>query len=538
MRALALVALLLPLPAMADQILATSKIASVTIYPQGAQVTREIAFTASPGAHDLLITDLPSEIVPDLIRLSSPDLQLGAFSLRTDRLPPRDDATNPMLAAAKAEVDTATLALATAQAAVDAINARVESAEAQAAFLRGIKAEGGSLTVETLQGIAQMVGTETLTARQTALAAAADLPAAQKVVTGAQEALAKAQSAQDALSQRDENYAALSVAILANAAGEAHLTLSHYIGDASWRPVYDLNLTRKTTQALTISRGVLVSQNSGEDWADVALILSTAQPSDQSEPSQLYAQLRSIGDPQPSMPALGKSAPDADTMAAPVTEAMAEPVVVASAELQGDVVVYVYPTPISVASGVENLRLALDEKTTTPMIEARAIPRYDQTAFLLASFTNDTGEILLPGQAFLTREGTLVGSAWLTGVAPGDKYELGFGPIEGLRLKRDEPKRSQGDRGIISSSTQIAEEAVLKIENLTDESWPVKLMDQVPYSEQEDLEISFTADPKPSETDVDGQRGVLAWTFDLPAGEKKEVTLNSLISWPSGKVLQ
>ena len=135
-------------------------------------------------------------------------------------------------------------------------------------------------------------------------------------------------------------------------------------------------------------------------------------------------------------------------------------------------------------------------------------------------------------------EGTRVGSAWLTGVAPGDKYELGFGPIEGLRLKRDEPKRSQGDRGIISSSTQIAEEAVLKIENLTDESWPVKLMDQVPYSEQEDLEISFTADPKPSETDVDGQRGVLAWTFDLPAGEKKEVTLNSLISWPSGKVLQ
>ena len=79
---------------------------------------------------------------------------------------------------------------------------------------------------------------------------------------------------------------------------------------------------------------------------------------------------------------------------------------------------------------------------------------------------------------------------------------------------------------------------MLKIENLTNESWPVKLMDQVPYSEQEDLEISFTADPKPSETDVKGQRGVLAWSFDLAAGEKKEVMLNSLITWPSGKVLQ
>lgn len=538
MRALALVALLLPQPVMADQILASSKIISVTLYPEGAQVTRDITFTAPAGPHDLLIADLPSGIVPDLIRLASPDLQLGAFSLRNDRLPPRDEATNPALVAAKAGVEAATLQLATAQAAIDAINARVESAEAQAAFLKGIKAEGGNLTVEALQGIAQMVGTQTLTARQAALAAQADLPAAQKGVTQAQETLAKALAAQEALSQRDENFTALSVAFQSTAAGEAHLTLTHYVENASWRPVYDLNLTRKDTPSLTISRGVLVSQSSGEDWADVSLTLSTAQPSDQSEPSQLYAQLRRIGDPEAPMPALGKSASEGDTMAAPVTtEAMMEPVV-AAAELQGDVVVYVYPSPVSVASGVEDLRLALDEKITTPTIEARAIPRYDQTAFLLASFTNDTGEILLPGQAFLSRDHTLVGSAWLTGVAPGDEYELGFGAIEGLRLKRDEPKRLQGDRGIISSSTQIAEEAVLQIENLSTESWPVKLMDQVPYSEQEDLEISFTADPMPVETDVDGQRGVLAWTFDLPAGAKKEVALNSLISWPSGKVLQ
>ncbi|MEI2685182.1 MAG: mucoidy inhibitor MuiA family protein [Cypionkella sp.] len=293
MRALALVALLLPQPVMADQILASSKIISVTLYPEGAQVTRDITFTAPAGPHDLLIADLPSGIVPDLIRLASPDLQLGAFSLRNDRLPPRDEATNPALVAAKAGVEAATLQLATAQAAIDAINARVESAEAQAAFLKGIKAEGGNLTVEALQGIAQMVGTQTLTARQTALAAQADLPAAQKGVTQAQETLAKALAAQEALSQRDENFTALSVAFQSTAAGEAHLTLTHYVENASWRPVYDLNLTRKDTPSLTISRGVLVSQSSGEDWADVSLTLSTAQPSDQSEPSQLYAQLRS-----------------------------------------------------------------------------------------------------------------------------------------------------------------------------------------------------------------------------------------------------
>ena len=145
MRTLALIALLLPFPAMADQILAKSHITSITLYAKGAQVTRDVTFTALPGAHDLLITDLPSGIVPDLIRLSSPDLHLGAFSLRTDRLPPRDEASSPALAAAKAAVDAATLTVATAQATIDAINARVEAAEAQSAFLKGIKAEGGTL---------------------------------------------------------------------------------------------------------------------------------------------------------------------------------------------------------------------------------------------------------------------------------------------------------------------------------------------------------------------------------------------------------
>jgi Domain of unknown function (DUF4139) len=79
---------------------------------------------------------------------------------------------------------------------------------------------------------------------------------------------------------------------------------------------------------------------------------------------------------------------------------------------------------------------------------------------------------------------------------------------------------------------------VLKVENLTDETWPVRLLDQVPYSEQEDLEITYSATPAPTETDVDGQRGILAWEFDLPAGATKEITLDHVISWPEGKVLQ
>ena len=79
---------------------------------------------------------------------------------------------------------------------------------------------------------------------------------------------------------------------------------------------------------------------------------------------------------------------------------------------------------------------------------------------------------------------------------------------------------------------------MLEVENLTTEVWPVRLTDLVPYSEQEDLEISFEANPAPSETDVEGQRGILAWEFDVAPGETKAVSLTHTLRWPEGMDLQ
>ena len=533
MRLLALV-LLLPGAAWADTVIATSHITAVTIYPQGAQVTRQVAFTAAAGSHEVLITDLPLDTDVSLLRLASADAQLGAFALRTDRLPPRDAVLTPAQEAAKAAVKVAEAGVQKAQGVEDGIGAEVEAQQAQIGFLTGIKLDGAGATAEGLQGVAGMIGAQVLTARRAALAAQGGLPAASAAVTKAGEALTKAQEALAALDTGGAEYAALSVTVTSQGAG-GHLVVTSFVEGASWAPVYDMALDRKAGK-LAVERGVLVSQASGEDWAAVDLTLSTARPSEQSEPTVLYPELKVVGDPVVAQP---MDAVAGERMAlmepAPVvTEAR----ITAVADNQGDTVVYHYPSAVDVASGVENLRLALDHLEFKVAVEARAVPRYDATAFVLAKLVNDGPEILLPGTAYLYRDGALVGSTELAVLSPGGKAELGFGAIDGIHLKRDMPERAQGDRGVFTTATQIEEKAVLQVENLTGEAWPVRLLDMVPYSEQEDLQISFTSDPEPSEQDVDGKRGVLAWDFDLAAGEKKAVTLDSVISWPAGKVLQ
>lgn len=529
-------------PALADTLPATSRITAVTVYPDGARLTREVSFTApSAGRHELLVTDLPRDSDPGLIRLGASDgVRLGAFNLRADRLPPREDPLTEAQQSAKAEVEAAQAAADTAQLALEAITAKVEAAEARVRFLSSFTgALPDGATPETIRAMAAMIGSETLAARQSALAAKADLPPVQQAVTKAQEALAKARAAYDALPSADMDFTALSVAVTASGAGEARVTITQYVGNASWQPVYDLNLTRDGGDRLTLDRSVLVSQFTGEDWDGVALTLSSSRPSEQSAPSQLWPELRSIG-PEADVEELSRKAYGTDSAlheTAPAPEAAAAPVTAAMA-YDGDTVVYQYPEPVTVATGAENLRLALDSLDFAPVVEAVAVPRLDDTAFVMASFINASEEPLLPGQAMLFREGVLVGSTWLDVIAPGVETDLGFGAIETLRVKREMPLREAGETGVFTSSNQQRESAVITVENTGAEAWPVRLLDQVPYSEQDALEIEVTASPAPMETDVEGQRGILAWEFDLAAGARQTITLEHVLTWPEGMVLR
>lgn len=508
----------------------------MVVYPQGAKLTRLVEFSATAGRHDVVITDFPLNTNAMSLRLTpSEGLQIGTYALRNDRVVPREVAKSDAQIAAEAALEAAMLASGQAQLALDAVAARVDAANAQIAYLNRIGAGDAKAEVANLQATAQMIGAEVLAAANAALAAKADLPAVHRVLKDALEVEARAQAALDALSVVAKDHAAVSMAISMAQAGPAQVEVTQYVTDASWMPIYDIALDRGAGQ-VAIDRSLLVSQNTGEDWVGVALTVSTAQPQQRAEASELWPDLHRVEEP------VSKEYDRADSMgmmAEPVMEvAAAAPYRKASAQFQGDIVSYAYPDSVSIADGADNLRLALDEVVLPAVAQARAVPRYDATAFVMAAFTNTSGQILLPGPAMLMRDGAFVGEVSMASVAPGAEASLGFGAIEGLRLKRVVPARAEGDRGVFTKSNQIEQTAVLSVENLTAEDWAVRVMDVVPHSEQEELVISYSAVPPATEQDVDDKRGVLAWDIAVPAGATREVTVITRESWPEGKELR
>ena len=546
MRHILLASVLFPACAFADQIPATSRITDVTIYAQGARVVRDVTFDAPAGVHDLTLDDLPPEVADGAAMriLPGPGVTIGAYALTADGIPTADPRRSGAQIAAEDRVKALESDERTALAAIDTITTRIDAAEAQAGFLRQLGTGDGGVgtaTPQALQDMAAMIGTQTAQIATIRATAVAERRQAEADLARVQTDLAAAREAQSTLpSEGPGTSTILRLSLATTIGGPGTVQVAYYIGNATWQPVYDIDLARSEGR-MTITRGVVVQQATGEDWTDVNLTLSTSRPGERSFASPLYPDLRRI---EPEVQIEARSASDSMMAGAPApAEGMMPPGVAgflttASAAFVGDTVVYRYGLPVTLSSGVESLRLSLGSVDLAPKLLAIAVPRNDSTAYLQATATNTSDEILLPGQAMLLRDGALIAETTLGTIAPGVEFDLSFGPIEGLRLSRTLPVRAEAETGILSTSSQIAETATLKVENVTAEAWDVRVLDQVPYSEQEDLQITYTADPEPSETRVEGVRGHLAWDLTLAAGETREIKLDHVISWPEGMVLQ
>ena len=101
---LALSLLAIPAALWADDLPVDSEVTSVTVFPQGATLTREGDFAVPAGQHQLILTDMPL-IDPASLRLSAPGLTIGAIRYRDDFTPPLTPEVNAAIEAAEAEVE-------------------------------------------------------------------------------------------------------------------------------------------------------------------------------------------------------------------------------------------------------------------------------------------------------------------------------------------------------------------------------------------------------------------------------------------------
>ena len=531
MRALPFALALLALPAGAEDIPLRADVVAATVYPAGATLRREARGELPPGRHRLVVPwtgAVPDATVEGATLLGS--------ALLPDAALPEGALDTPAQAGARAALERAERRTREARRAVAGARGVLDGAETRLRWIATLTGgEGGALPGprggEALAGLLDTLDGATRDAVADRVAAEGAVDEARDALREAEEAEARARAALRRLAPLPDGGPALALTV-DGPGGAVAASIESFEPAAGWTPRYDLALdTRGPT--LTLDRMVEVTQATGAAWEDVALRLATDRPAARAEPTE------PLPDPARTFPPFAAEADasllrESEPMPMDLGAATVAPV--ARPEIRGLAVSYDYPEPVTLRPGATAL-LALDTVAMEVDTELRAVPRHDATAFLVATARNPTAEPILPGPAALIRDGARVGEAALPLVAPGAEQEIGFGPMETVRLRWRRLERGEGDRGVFRRADTLREAVAFEVENTGREARDVLALYALPFSEQEEVDVETRADPEPPIRDWEGRRGVAGWTLALAPGETRRVEIDILVEWPEGEAL-
>lgn len=403
-------------------------------------------------------------------------------------------------------------------------------------FLARLSNEGGQ-SAEQLAEMASMIRTLSKEARAAIADAQAQKAELKEELDTAQRRLDDARARYAGYFNESVPRAEITVPVRVDDDGTVGFTFEYMAEGGGWTPTYTLHLDTEAEE-MRIERKISVSQNTGEAWEDVRLSFSTQTLGGGLSPQDVPPYIRRIEEPMPLPIArdTARSQGMADTlMAAPSFSEMAASPKISNYGLN---VTYDLAAPVTLLSDGLQSDFALDDLEVAPEVVLRAVPLFEETAYVMAEFTNESGEALLAGEAMAYRDGAFIGRVDLPMIVEGQETELGFGAVEGVTVSRVTLDRNEGDRGLIRKSNEDTSAVRLEVENLTGRSWPMEVIDRVSVSEQEDLLINWEASAPPTTVDRDDQRGVLAWEFDLDPSETWNVEVRETLTWPEDKVLR
>jgi uncharacterized protein (TIGR02231 family) len=330
------------------------------------------------------------------------------------------------------------------------------------------------------------------------------------------------------------------VAIEPEGAGEFELELSYVVNNASWTPLYDLELD-SDRKILKLNYLAEVNQNTGENWQGVNLILSTAQPSLGSLPPKLKPWYVDVYNPMPkqemmrtrdinSEEILLAAAPAGGSADLNFDDIFQEAEVTnATINKSGNVISFSVGGNNNIPSDNNPHKVTIFRDEYPIDWRYIAIPKLVNFAYLQATVINPKeGVSLLPGETNIFRDNVFIGTTSLANIVPGETFKIDLGIEEKIKIERElverqVDKKFLGDRRVINYAYR------LKITNLLEQNIQIDLQEQLPVSRSEKIKVRLDRiNPKIEPKEM----GILEWQLVLTPQQKMEIYYQFIIEYP------
>lgn len=340
----------------------------------------------------------------------------------------------------------------------------------------------------------------------------------------------------DALSPGDgsRDYREVAISLFVEQAGPVEVRLTYLIDGASWQPAYDLRVAPDLT-GLQVNFLGEVMQNTGEDWIDTELVLSTSMPNLGLDPPRVPRRYIAGGYRGRALESLGyMGASDSMAPSASAGLVAADKAVAPTVEVRdfGITTQFVLPGASSLPSTGQTQRFRIRDLPLEVRPERYVVPSLSDKAYLRAEITN-TGEVpLMEGSSKVFLGPDYLGEATMPLLRQGDSTMVNLGIDPNLTVKYEivEDLRDNPGRFSLSSMATITRKyrADLKLSSAARGRIAVLVEEALPMSWNDEFDVSVEGlSPAAEETEDDlevrEERGLYRWRLYISPGATQTV---------------
>lgn len=335
----------------------------------------------------------------------------------------------------------------------------------------------------------------------------------------------------------------IEVSLKATSRTALNLEVSYVISGAGWRPIYDLRV-KETNAPVSLAYKAEVFQSTGQNWDNVKLTLSSANPAQNGMMPTLGVQYVDFPQPRPIMYNSAKMAQskgqvvesmaiEADAVMAPQASAMPmqttadfTQIAVNNLSVSFDIAL---PYDVPTGGRAQLVDIARHEVSAT--YRHIAIPKLDTDAFLVAQLVDWEKYNLLNGNANVYFQGTYVGETQLITQNTNDTLNVSLGRDKKIVIKRERLNEYSSKR-FIGSNVRETVTYRITVRNTRPDAAKLTLEDQVPVSQNSDItvDVQETAGAK-----YNSETGKLTWEVALNPNESRTFDIRFEVKYPKGR---
>jgi uncharacterized protein (TIGR02231 family) len=325
---------------------------------------------------------------------------------------------------------------------------------------------------------------------------------------------------------------------------EVELEVTYQLGSAGWAPTYDVDIGEGSAD---VKRIAMVHNHTLEDWVDVGLVVSTgsAKRVEAVKATPYYVDAYSPGIGYTGTGAAVRDYDGLDDFAGEVVEyeeAFPEeeptPTIIqtyaTTTETLGGTIVYDVPGDVTLPAGDEPQPITLTEES----FKAKRLYFWNAYAMpeVVAQDEITNGDsVMLPGNVRVYADGDFLGETSLGLMAPRETFRLGTRTAYDMKAEKKLIEKDTEKAGITRGKRRRGYSYQLEIKSFSKELIEMRIVDRIPHSNSEKVQIELKPTSVPLKKN---ELGVLEWEVKIEPQKELRIDYAFEVEWERGLTLR